>query len=135
MARRLPRQQKAPAPTPPAVPAAAAPATPSGWSVEYLDETVVAEATAWPASLRANLQRIIDRVESQGLFSLTEEHAKHIRDEIWEFRPDADGMQGRAFYATTKGKRVVIVLCKIKKTKKTPNRWITQALLRAANIV
>lgn len=126
MARRVSDEPKA------AEPAAV---TPSGWSVEYLDEAVVAEVTAWPASLRANLQRIIGWVEAQGLFRLTEQHAKHIRDDIWEFRPDAGGISGRAFYATRKGKRVVIVLCKLKKTRKTPHRWIDLALQRAMTIV
>jgi phage-related protein len=112
-----------------------APPQPANWTVSYLDETVVAEVTAWPDTLRANLQRIIDRVESQGLHSLTEEHAKHIRDEIWEFRPNASGVQGRAFYAAVTGKRVVIVLCEIKKTRKTPQRWIDLAVRRAATIV
>lgn len=37
-----------------------APPQPANWTVSYLDETVVAEVTAWPDTLRANLQRIID---------------------------------------------------------------------------
>ncbi len=107
---------------------------PANWTVEYLSQTVVDEVNAWPAPLRANLQRIIDRITSQGLMSLTEEHAKHIRNKIWELRPDADGMWGRAFYVAVTGKKVMIVLCKIKKTKKTPNAWIDLAEERAATI-
>lgn len=107
---------------------------PANWTVEYLSEDVLAESEEWPVKLQANLQRIIDRIESRGLPSLTAEHAKHIRGKIWELRPDAEGVEGRAFYVTVTGKRVVIVLCKIKKRQKTPNSWIELAEERAKTL-
>ena len=104
------------------------------WSVSFLDETVVAEVDAWPIKLRAALDRIVARIETRGLLSLTEEHAKHIRGRIWELRARTDGTIGRALYGTVTGRRVIIVLCAIKKTQATPKRWIDLAEARARNI-
>ncbi|MCJ2141213.1 type II toxin-antitoxin system RelE/ParE family toxin [Methylobacterium sp. E-066] len=109
-------------------------APPEAWSVSFLDETVVAEVDVWPVKLRAALDRIVARIETRGLLSLTEEHAKHIRGRIWELRPRTDGMTGRALYVTVTGKRVIIVLCAIKKTQTTPKRWIDLAETRARTI-
>ncbi len=79
----------------------------------YLSEDVLAESEEWPVKLQANLQRIIERIESRGLPSLTAEHAKHIRGKIWELRPDAEGVEGGPSTSPITGKRVVKVLCKI----------------------
>ena len=43
-------------------------------------------------------------------------------------------MAGRALYVTVTGKRVIIVLCAIKKTQTTPKRWIDLAEMRARTI-
>lgn len=110
-------------------------ASPSAtWSVSFLDETVVSEVDAWPLKLRASLDRIVARIETHGLTSLTEEHAKHIRGKIWELRARAEGNIGRALYITVTGRRVVIVLCAIKKTQATPERWIVLAERRMQTI-
>ena len=60
----------------------------------FLDEAVIAEVDAWPLKLRASLDRIVARIETRGLTSLTEEHAKHIRGKIWELRARAGGISG-----------------------------------------
>ncbi|WP_409565902.1 type II toxin-antitoxin system RelE/ParE family toxin [Methylobacterium sp. J-077] len=87
---------------------------------------------ACQASRRPGPHRGTDR--NPGPASLTEEHAKHIRGRIWELRPRTDGMTGRALYVTVTGKRVIIVLCAIKKTQTTPKRWIDLAEMRARTI-
>ena len=104
------------------------------WSVSFLDAAVVAEVEAWPIRLRAALDRIVARIETQGLMSLTEEHAKHLRGRIWELRARADGSIGRALYVTVTGRRLIIVLCAIKKTQATPKRWIELAEARAQDL-
>lgn len=109
-------------------------ATPETWSVAFLDDAVVAEVDTWPLKLRAALDRIVARIETRGLTSLTEEHAKRIRGKIWELRARAGGDIGRALYVTVTGRRVVIVLCAIKKTQATPERWIALAERRARQI-
>jgi phage-related protein len=91
----------------------------------------VAEVEAWPIKLRAALDRIVARIEMHGLMSLTEEHATHLRGRIWDLRARADGNIGRALYVTVTGRRLIIVLCAIKKTQATPKRWIDLAEARA----
>jgi phage-related protein len=104
------------------------------WSVEVLDDTVAAEIDAWPRELQAALTRIIDRIESQGLDRIGEPHVRHIEGKLWEMRPSGKRTEGRALYVTATGRRVVIVLAFIKKTRKTPDHLIKLALERARSI-
>lgn len=121
-------RKKAPTTAPAEAPA------PQGWTVEFLNETVKGEFVAWPAKLRASLTRVVERVKSGGPMCLTAEHAKQIRGDLWELRASAEGNEGRALYVTVTGRRVVIVLCGIKKRQTTPSRWIDTAQERAKTI-
>jgi phage-related protein len=104
------------------------------WTVEVLDDTVAAEIDAWPRDLRAALTRIIDRIASGGLDRVGEPHVRHIEGKLWEMRPSGKRTEGRALYVTATGRRVVIVLAFIKKTRKTPDHIIKLALARARSI-
>lgn len=101
------------------------------WSVEVLDETVLGELNALPVKVRAALDKIIERIQTQGLHRVHEPHVKHLKDKLWEMRPSADGNDGRAIYVTASGQRVVIVAAFEKKTQKTPKRWLDLAEKRA----
>jgi phage-related protein len=105
-----------------------------GWTVEVLNEEVAAEIDAWPRELRAALTRIVDRVESLGLERIGEPHVRHLDGKLWEMRPSGKRTEGRALYVTATGRRVVIVLAFVKKTRKTPDRFIKLALDRARSI-
>jgi phage-related protein len=104
------------------------------WTVEVLDQTVAAELEAWPQELRAALTRIIDRIISVGLERLGEPHVRHIEGKLWEMRLSANRMEGRALYVAAVGRRVIIVLAFVKKTRKTPDRYIRLARERARRI-
>jgi phage-related protein len=104
------------------------------WRVEVLDKTVEAELDRWPRAVRAALVKITDRIEEVGLERVHEPHVRQIERKLWEMRPDAQGVEGRALYVTTTGRRVVIVLAFIKKTRKTPRRMIEVALERAKGV-
>ena len=104
------------------------------WTVEVLDDTVAAEIDAWPRELRAALTRIIDRITSLGLDRVGEPHVRHIEGKLWEMRPSGSHTEGRALYVTATGRRVVIVLAFVKKTRKTPGHVIKLALERARSI-
>ncbi len=104
------------------------------WTVEVLDETVVAEIDAWPRELRAALTRIIDRITSLGLDRIGEPHVRHIGGKLWEMRPSGKRTEGRGLYVTATGRRVVIVLAFLKKTRKTPGQVIKLALERAERV-
>jgi phage-related protein len=104
------------------------------WTVELLDDTVAAELDAWARELRAGLTRIFDRIGSVGVERLGEPHVRHIEGKLWEMRVSGNRVEGRALYVTAVGRRVVIVLAFVKKTRKTPDRYIQLALERARKI-
>lgn len=106
--------------------------TASGWVVEFLNKTVVAEA--WPTAVRGQLGAIIKKIEADGLMAIPPVYRDHIRGKIWELRPDGMGVEGRAFYVSVAIRRVVIVLCKLKRRPATPPSWIRLAEERAATI-
>jgi phage-related protein len=106
----------------------------TGWTVELLDHTVAAELDTWPNDLRAALTRIIERINSVGLERMGDPHVRHIEGKLWEMRPSGRRVEGRALYVAATGRRVVIVLAFLKKTRKTPDRLIRLALDRARRI-
>ena len=101
------------------------------WTVEVLDDAVAAEIDAWPRELRAALTRIIDRITNVGLERVGEPHVRHIEGEM---RPSGKHVEGRALYVTATGRKIVIVLAFVKKTRKTPGHVIKLALDRARSI-
>jgi phage-related protein len=106
----------------------------SGWTVEVLDDEVEAELNTWPAELRASLAHIILRIKSIGIERMCEPHVKHIDGKLWEMRASGKDTEGRALYVTATGRRVIIVLTFIKKTRKTPRHIIEKAQERARSI-
>jgi phage-related protein len=105
-----------------------------GWTVEVLNNDVAAEIDAWPRELRAALTRIIDRITSLGLDRVGEPHVRHLDGKLWEMRPSGKHTEGRALYVAATGRRVVIVLAFVKKTRKTPDRIIKLAHERARSV-
>ena len=106
----------------------------SGWTVEVLDEAA-AELQDWPVEIRAALARIVDRVESVGLSRVGEPMVKHLEGKLWEMRPSGRNVTGRALYVAASGRRVVIVAAFIKKTQRTPGRWLDLAKQRARRVL
>ena len=95
----------------------------------------MAELDAWPVKVRAALDKIVERIETLGLEHLHEPHVKHLQDKIWEMRPSAGGNEGRALYVAVSGRRVVILAAFMKKTRKTPKRWLDLATERARGVL
>lgn len=104
------------------------------WIVETLNTAVDAELDALPADMRARFSRIVFLIESVGLERVREPHIKPVQGPLWEMRMTGKDGIARAFYVTTKGKRVVVVRVFVKKTRKTPRREIELALKRAKEI-
>jgi phage-related protein len=104
------------------------------WRVELLD-AAAAELEAWPNSVRAAFLKIAERIEGVGLANVHEPHVKHLQGKLWEMRLSAGGNDGRALYVTTSGRRVIVVAAFMKKSRKTPDRWIEVALERAAEVL
>jgi phage-related protein len=106
----------------------------AAWIVEVLNDAVAAEIDARPLELRAALTRIIDRITNVGLERVGEPRVRHIEGKLWEMRPSGKHVEGRALYMTATGRRIVIVLAFVKKTRKTPDHLVKLALDRARSI-
>jgi phage-related protein len=104
-----------------------------GWHVEVL-AAVEAELERWPREVRVALVKIVERIEAVGSERVHEPHVRHLEGKLWEMRPDARGVEGRALYVAASGKRVVIVAAFVKKTRKTPRHMIELALERAKGV-
>jgi phage-related protein len=84
--------------------------------------------------IRASLARIVKRVEAVGLERTGEPLIRHIEGKLWEMRASGRKVEGRAFYVTVTGRRVVIVHAFQKTTRKTPRQAINLAMRRALSL-
>lgn len=104
------------------------------WRVETLNATVDAEIAALPPDMQASFLRLAERIEAVGLERVGEPHVKHLRGKLWEMRfRGRDGI-GRTIYVAASGRRVVVLLAFMKKTLKTPRRFLDLAEERAKEI-
>ncbi len=103
------------------------------WTVEFLDDVVLAELEALPQDIIASFLRISRLIESQGLANVHEPYVKHLQGRLWEMRMKGKDGIARAAYVTATGQRVVVRVFP-KKTQKTPQREIILALKRAAEV-
>jgi phage-related protein len=104
------------------------------WRVEILNEIVASEISALPADMQARFLRLAERIESNGLESLSEPHVKHLEAKLWELRLTGRDGIARALYLTAFGRRVVVVRAFVKKSQKTPRAEIELALRRAKEV-
>lgn len=103
------------------------------FEVEYYDQQLKDEITAWPADLYADYLRVVGLVEEFGP-TLRLPHSRAMGDGLFELRPHGRSGIGRAFYCFLVGRRVVVIHAFIKKTQKTPEREIKIARKRANKV-
>lgn len=108
--------------------------TKSGWSFEFLNAVVKAEADALPSDMRSRLYRYSNIIEDEGLDALPYGWIKPLGDKLWELRLTGRDGIARAIYLTATGKRVVIVRVFIKKTEQTPTKELRLARERARSV-
>jgi len=104
------------------------------WSVEILNQVVVAELWALPTDMRARFQRIVGLIEAQGLERVGTPHVKHLEGKLWEMRMTGRDGIARAIYIAATGRRVVVLRAFEKKTQKTPRSEIAIAHERAKEV-
>lgn len=103
------------------------------YKVEYYNAKVLAEIEAWPVDILAGYAHLIELLMEHGP-NLRMPHSKAMGDGLFELRPKGKEGIGRAFYCYLVGKRVVIVHAAVKKTKQTPERDLTLARKRVAEV-
>ena len=104
------------------------------WSVEFLDENVLAEMQGQPNDIKAKFEHIVRLIQANGLERVHEPYIKHLDGKLWEMRMKGRDTIARAIYVTAVEKRVVVVRVFTKKSRKTPRREIETALERAKEI-
>ena len=87
-----------------------------------------------PLEIHAKFDQIVSLVETFGLVRIPAKYARHLQDELWEFRLIGKDSIARALYVTRHGRRILVVRVFTKKTPKTPRREINIALKRAKDI-
>mgnify|MGYP004521345443 CR=1 FL=1 len=104
------------------------------WTVEFLDDTALAELEAMPSDIKARFARIVELIEGHGLERVGEPHIKHLQGKLWEMRMKGRDGIARSLYVTATGRRVVVLRTFAKKTQKTQRREIHLALERAKEV-
>lgn len=106
----------------------------SGWTFEFLNDVVRAEADALPRDMRSRLYRYSEIIEDEGLDALPHGWVKPLGDKLWELRMTGRDGIARAIYLTATGKRVIILRVFIKKTERTPPKELRLARERARSL-
>ena len=104
------------------------------WTVEILNEAVVAELNALPVDMRARFSRIVSLIELHGLERVHEPHVKHLEGPLWEMRLSGRDGIARAIYSTAPIRRAIVLRVFVKKVQRTPRRELEIARQRAKEI-
>lgn len=108
--------------------------TRSGWTFEFLNEVVRAEADALPRDMRSRLYRYSEVIEDEGLDALPYGWVKPLGDKLWELRMTGRDGIARAIYLTATGRKVVILRVFIKKSEQTPLKELRLARERSRSV-
>jgi phage-related protein len=104
------------------------------WTVEFLNDAVLAELDALPADQIARFIRIGELIQTLGLERVGGPHVKYLEKGVWEIRLQGRDGISRALYVAAKARRVVVVRVFTKKTRTTPRHEIQLALQRAEDV-
>jgi phage-related protein len=103
------------------------------YNVEYYNARVLAEIEAWPVDILADYARLVELLMEHGP-NLRMPHSKAMGEGLFELRPKGKEGIGRAFYCYLVRRRVVVVHAFVKKTQQTPERDLTLARKRVAEV-
>jgi len=104
------------------------------WMIEFVNEEAEAEFAALPLDIGARLTRVLDLFAEKGLAALVMPLARPVSGKIWELRASGRDGIARSLYATSSGRRLVILRTFVKKTQKTPRQEIELALKRLKEV-
>ena len=92
------------------------------WTIEFV-EAAQKELDKLPKLLRGKFLALFDRVEDSSPFELGVGKSRLLRGKIWEFRIH----DGRVLFALEKHQLVLLLVCFVKKTQKTPLNELEKA--------
>lgn len=105
-----------------------------GWSVKFLNDTVRREFRELPKDMAARFQQIFRLVEEEGQAALSMPNARHIKNEIWEFRAKGKDGIARGLFVSIQGGNYVVLRFFVKKTQQTPTQEIKLAEKRLSEV-
>lgn len=103
------------------------------YKIEYYNARVLAEIEAWPVDVLADYARLMELLTEHGP-NLRMPHSKPMGEGLFELRAKGKEGIGRAFYCFLVRRRIVIVHSLVKKTQQTPERDLTLARKRVAEV-
>jgi len=103
------------------------------WEIIYYNARVQKSINKWPVGIRAFYARVTERMLAFGP-NLGMPFTRSMGNGLFEIR--AKGKEGiaRAFFCTVINNKIVILHVYIKKTQKTPQKEITMARKRMADV-
>jgi phage-related protein len=99
------------------------------YEVEYFNAKVLEQIEAWPVDLLADYARLTELLSEHGP-ELGMPHSKAMGKGLFELRPRAKSLAGRAFYCFRINRRIVVLHSFIKKTPQTPKEDLAIARKR-----
>ena len=103
------------------------------WTIEYYSEEVRLTIEALPVGIRASYARLTELLEEFGL-DLRMPYSRAMGSGFFELRPRGREGIARVFYCAKVGKKIIILLSFVKKTKKTPKRELEIARKRQREV-
>ncbi len=100
------------------------------WEVLTLNAAVDKELGLLDEVFQAKFLHIAEMLENFGPANVREPYCKPLGNKLWEIRMKGHPGIARAIYATTQGRKIVVLHAFIKKTQKTPQKAIETALKR-----
>lgn len=100
-----------------------------------MNDAVEGEFDSLPVEVKAKTTHIANLIRVFGLPNIGMPYVKHIHDKVWEIRAAGKSEQGRCLYVAAIGKRVVILRCFLKKTRKLPQKELEIALNRLKELL
>ena len=95
----------------------------------YFNERLEKAVFSFPAGILADYKRIIELMKDEGP-NLPMPMCKPLGKGLYEVRPKGKEGIARIFYCAVKDKKIYMLHCFIKKTRKTPNKEIDKARKR-----
>ena len=103
------------------------------WKISFYDESVEAETLDFPPGILESLEYIFSLIESNGP-AVGKPHTAPMGDGLFEIRAKGKEGIGRSLFCTMKGQEIVILLSFVKKTQKTPDRFLKLARKRMKEV-
>jgi phage-related protein len=89
------------------------------FEIFYFNEKVHAQVESWPAELKAEYARLAELLTIHGP-ELGMPYSKAMGAGLFELRPKAMSLSGRALFCYQVNRRVYVLHCFIKKSQQTP---------------